>query len=35
MPFFHMHPGWQVVTLPLFVLFAVVAALSVSLWLAR
>jgi lipopolysaccharide transport system permease protein len=34
MPFFHMHPGWQVVTLPLFVLFAVVAALSVSLWLS-
>lgn len=34
MPFFGVRPGWQVVTLPLFVLFAVAAGLSVSLWLS-
>jgi lipopolysaccharide transport system permease protein len=34
MPFFGVVPSWQVVTLPLFLLLAVVAALAVSLWLS-
>ena len=34
MPFFGVYPTWQVVTLPLFVLLAVVAALAVGLWLS-
>jgi homopolymeric O-antigen transport system permease protein len=34
MPFFKVYPSWQVVTLPFFLLLAVVAALAVSLWLS-
>jgi lipopolysaccharide transport system permease protein len=34
MPFFGVYPSWQVVTLPLFLVLAVVAALAVSLWLS-
>jgi lipopolysaccharide transport system permease protein len=30
----HVYPGWAVLTLPLFVLMAVIAALSVGLWLS-
>ena len=34
MAFSHVHPGWAILTLPLFMLFAIVAALSVGLWLS-
>jgi lipopolysaccharide transport system permease protein len=34
MPFFGVYPSIQVIALPIFVIFALVAALSVSLWLS-
>ena len=34
MIYYHMVPGWPVITLPLFILLAIVAALSVGLWLS-
>jgi lipopolysaccharide transport system permease protein len=34
MMFSHVHPGWAILTLPFFVLMAIIAALSVGLWLS-
>jgi lipopolysaccharide transport system permease protein len=34
MTYYHLHPGWEILSLPLFIVFELATALGVGLWLA-